>query len=41
MESMELFGKEVLPEFVDRHAAQQKWREEQLNGVKFPINSSI
>ncbi|HEY1296127.1 MAG TPA: LLM class flavin-dependent oxidoreductase [Chloroflexota bacterium] len=41
MESMELFGKEVLPEFVERHPAQQKWRAEQLDGVKFPINSSI
>lgn len=41
MESLELFGKEVLPEFKERHHMQQKWREEQLDGVEFPINSSI
>jgi alkanesulfonate monooxygenase SsuD/methylene tetrahydromethanopterin reductase-like flavin-dependent oxidoreductase (luciferase family) len=41
MESMELFGKDVLPEFVERHPAHQKWRAEQLDGVRFPINSSI
>jgi alkanesulfonate monooxygenase SsuD/methylene tetrahydromethanopterin reductase-like flavin-dependent oxidoreductase (luciferase family) len=41
MESMELFGKEVLPEFVERHPAHQKWREKQLDGVRFPVNSSI
>ena len=41
MESLELFAKEVMPEFKDRHHLQQKWREEQLDGVKFPINSSI
>jgi alkanesulfonate monooxygenase SsuD/methylene tetrahydromethanopterin reductase-like flavin-dependent oxidoreductase (luciferase family) len=41
MESMELFGKEVLPEFTERHPAHQKWREEQLDGVRFPVNSSI
>ena len=41
MESLELFAKEVMPEFKDRHHLQQKWREVQLDGVKFPINSSI
>jgi hypothetical protein len=41
MESMELFGKTVLPEFVERHPEQQKWRAEQLDGVRFPVNSSI
>jgi hypothetical protein len=41
MESLELFAKEVMPEFKDRHHVQQQWREEQLDGVKFPINSSI
>ncbi len=41
MESLELFAKEVMPEFKERHVKQQKWREQQLDGVKFPINSSI
>jgi hypothetical protein len=41
MESLELFAKEVMPEFKERHGEQQKWREQQLDGVKFPINSSI
>jgi hypothetical protein len=41
MESLELFAKEVMPEFKERHREQQKWREQQLDGVKFPVNSSI
>ena len=41
MESMELFGTAVLPEFAERHGEQQKWREAQLDGVKFPVNSTI
>ena len=41
MESMELFGKEVIPEFQERHHEQQKWREQQLDGVQFEVNSSI
>jgi alkanesulfonate monooxygenase SsuD/methylene tetrahydromethanopterin reductase-like flavin-dependent oxidoreductase (luciferase family) len=41
METLELFAKEVMPEFQERHHLHQKWREQQLEGVKFPINSSI
>ena len=41
MESLELFAREVMPEFKERHHVQQKWREQQLDGVKFPIHSSI
>ena len=41
MESMELFAKEVMPEFQERHHLHQKWREQRLDGVKFPVNSSI
>ena len=41
MESLELFAKEVMPEFKDRHHEHQRWREQQLDGVKFPINSTI
>ncbi len=41
MESLELFAKEVMPEFKERHREHQKWREQQLDGVKFPVNSTI
>ena len=41
MESLELFAKEVMPEFKERHHLHQKWREQQLDGLKFPVNSSI
>jgi alkanesulfonate monooxygenase SsuD/methylene tetrahydromethanopterin reductase-like flavin-dependent oxidoreductase (luciferase family) len=42
MESIERFGKEVMPDFLERHeTVHKKWREEQLDGVDFPINSSI
>ena len=42
MESIELFGKEVMPEFKERHeTVHRKWRDEQLHGIEFPINSSI
>ena len=42
MESIERFGKEVLPDFKDRHErVHRKWREEQLDGVEHTINSSI
>ena len=41
MESIELFGTQVMPEFKERHEIHQKWREQQLDGVQFPINSSI
>jgi alkanesulfonate monooxygenase SsuD/methylene tetrahydromethanopterin reductase-like flavin-dependent oxidoreductase (luciferase family) len=41
MESLERFAKEVMPEFHDRHAQHQRWRAQQLDGVKWEINSSI
>jgi alkanesulfonate monooxygenase SsuD/methylene tetrahydromethanopterin reductase-like flavin-dependent oxidoreductase (luciferase family) len=41
MESLELFAKEVMPEFKERHPQHQQWREQQLDGVKFALNSSI
>ena len=42
MESIERFGKNVLPEFKERHEAEHKpWREKQLAGVDFAVNSSI
>jgi alkanesulfonate monooxygenase SsuD/methylene tetrahydromethanopterin reductase-like flavin-dependent oxidoreductase (luciferase family) len=42
MESIERFGKQVLPDFKERHETiHRKWRNEQLAGVEHPINSSI
>ena len=41
MEAIELFGTQVLPEFKERHSEHQAWRKQQLDGVEFPINSSI
>jgi alkanesulfonate monooxygenase SsuD/methylene tetrahydromethanopterin reductase-like flavin-dependent oxidoreductase (luciferase family) len=41
MESIEKFGKQVLPEFKERHREHQKWREKQLAGIEYEINSSI
>jgi alkanesulfonate monooxygenase SsuD/methylene tetrahydromethanopterin reductase-like flavin-dependent oxidoreductase (luciferase family) len=41
METLELFAKEVMPEFQERHHLHQRWREQQLDGVKHEINSSI
>jgi hypothetical protein len=41
MESLELFAREVMPEFKERHHVHQRWRSQQLEGVRFPVNSSI
>jgi alkanesulfonate monooxygenase SsuD/methylene tetrahydromethanopterin reductase-like flavin-dependent oxidoreductase (luciferase family) len=41
MESLELFATQVMPEFKERHHLHVKWREQQLDGVTLPINSSI
>lgn len=41
MSSLELFAKEVMPEFADRHAQQQRWRTQQLDSVDLLVNSSI
>ncbi|MHB8575260.1 MAG: LLM class flavin-dependent oxidoreductase [Dehalococcoidia bacterium] len=42
MESIELFAKEVMPEFQERHeTVQRPWREQQLDGVKHLNNSTI
>jgi alkanesulfonate monooxygenase SsuD/methylene tetrahydromethanopterin reductase-like flavin-dependent oxidoreductase (luciferase family) len=41
LESLELFARQVMPEFKDRHHLHQQWRAKQLDGVRFPINSSI
>jgi alkanesulfonate monooxygenase SsuD/methylene tetrahydromethanopterin reductase-like flavin-dependent oxidoreductase (luciferase family) len=42
MEAIELFGTQVLPEFAERHETEHRpWRERQLDGVPYPVNSSI
>jgi len=42
MESIERFGREVLPEFKERHEAEHRpWREKQLADVDYSVNSSI
>ena len=42
MDSLQLFAKEVMPEFQERHETKhRKWREEQLAGVDLLNNSSI
>jgi len=42
MESIETFGRELLPEFQERHRdIHQPWRAGQLQGVEFPINSTV
>src|SRR5207249_3356770 len=41
LRSIELFAKEVMPEFKERHPEHQAWRAEQLKGVPFAVNSSI
>ncbi len=42
MASIELFGKQVMPEFQERHeTVQRPWREQQLDGVRFLNNSTI
>jgi hypothetical protein len=41
MDSIYRVGTKVLPEFRERHEQHQKWREQALDGVEFPVNSSI
>jgi alkanesulfonate monooxygenase SsuD/methylene tetrahydromethanopterin reductase-like flavin-dependent oxidoreductase (luciferase family) len=42
MQSIETFGKHLLPEFKERHEREHKaWRADQLKGVDAVINSSV
>ena len=42
MEAIDLFGRKVLPDFKDRHETKhKKWREQQIDGSEFPVNSSV
>jgi len=41
MDSIHRTGTQVIPEFKERHAQHQEWRAQQLEGVPYPVNSSI
>jgi alkanesulfonate monooxygenase SsuD/methylene tetrahydromethanopterin reductase-like flavin-dependent oxidoreductase (luciferase family) len=41
MPSLELFAREVMPEFQERHEKHRQWREQQLEGVPYLVNSTI
>ena len=41
MDSIYRTGTKVIPEFKERHGEHQKWRAQQLEGVEYPVNSSI
>jgi hypothetical protein len=41
METIEMFAKEVMPEFQERHHKHEKWRAQQLDAIQFPVNSSL
>ncbi|MGE0541794.1 MAG: LLM class flavin-dependent oxidoreductase [Dehalococcoidia bacterium] len=42
MASLELFGTQVMPEFLERHeTVHRPWREQQLDGVPHMINSTL
>jgi hypothetical protein len=41
MDSIYRTGTKVIPEFKERHHKHQEWRDRQLEGVEYPVNSSI
>jgi alkanesulfonate monooxygenase SsuD/methylene tetrahydromethanopterin reductase-like flavin-dependent oxidoreductase (luciferase family) len=41
MDSIYRAGMQVIPEFKERHHKHQEWRARQLEGVEYPVNSSI
>jgi hypothetical protein len=42
MESIDLFGRKVLPDFKERHESEHRpWREHQLESFQFRVNSSV
>jgi alkanesulfonate monooxygenase SsuD/methylene tetrahydromethanopterin reductase-like flavin-dependent oxidoreductase (luciferase family) len=43
MESLELLGREVFPEFKEREARHQRWREQQLDGMskELCVNATV
>ena len=41
MESLEIWGTQIIPEFREREAEHQAWRKQQLDGLNFPIATSV
>jgi alkanesulfonate monooxygenase SsuD/methylene tetrahydromethanopterin reductase-like flavin-dependent oxidoreductase (luciferase family) len=41
MESLEIWGKHVLPEFREREAEHEAWRKQQLDGIDVPVVTSV
>ena len=42
MASIDLFGRTVLPDISERHeTVHKKWREQQLDEFRYPVNSSV
>ncbi len=41
METIEMFAKEVMPEFQERQHLHEKWRAQQLEGFTNPVNSTV
>ncbi|WP_066554602.1 LLM class flavin-dependent oxidoreductase [Croceicoccus bisphenolivorans] len=41
MESLELWGTQIIPEFRERHAAHEEWRKKQLDKIDLPVVTSI
>jgi len=41
METIEMFAKEVMPEFQERQQQHEQWRQQQLDGFSHPVNSTV
>jgi alkanesulfonate monooxygenase SsuD/methylene tetrahydromethanopterin reductase-like flavin-dependent oxidoreductase (luciferase family) len=41
MESLEIWGTQVMPEFREREAEHQAWRKRQLDGIDLPVVTSV
>jgi hypothetical protein len=41
MESLEIWGTQIIPEFCEREAEHQAWRKKQLDGLNLPVVTSV
>jgi hypothetical protein len=41
MESLEIWGTQIIPEFREREAEHQAWRKKQLDGLNLPVFTSV
>lgn len=41
MESLEIWGTQIIPEFREREAEHQAWRKQQLDGLNLPVVTSV